>query len=952
MHIQLLGPVQIVDGTAPADEGTGPVSGVRRKCVLAVLALRPGQVVTTDRLVEAVWGEDPPMSAHNTLQRHVSHLRGLLPGGSVTTHAATGYALSMPGECTDLQAFRRHLARASDTADAETVARELTVALAGVRGAPLADVRSVEQLERHAVRLEEQVLAAREALARARLQLGQHAAVVDELARLAAEHPFAEGLQELSILARYRCGQQADALAAYRATKTLLDEELGIEPGPRLRALELAMLRQDPRLQGPAPARTGRRAAGHDPVRPPLPVGLLVGREREQDALVALLAAERVVTVVGTGGVGKTSLVVRVCAAVRDRFPGGLGWADLAAVASEGVCRAVTDALGVAWEGPSSYADAVEAAVGSRRALLVLDSCEHVVGEVADLVSTLTSRCPGLVVLATSRERLRVVGEVVAPMAPLPVPDVPSGLAPSDLEEFRATPSVELLCRLAVAAEPGFALTLDNASAVARICRDLDGLPLALELAAARLRSMTAAELAAGLDDRFAVLTGGPRTAAERHHSLVATVAWSHRLLAEDERRFYERFAAFRDGAALAQAKAVCGVDDSAGFHRIVSGLVDKSLLVPGQRAGRTRLRMHESIRAHAFDELARSGAVARVDALHAAAFGVLADDACEDFHGPGEGMALDRLEADDANLQKALAWACEHDPALAQRMGGRLWWYWFRTGRASVGRSLLARASAGGSCLDPAAVGGRGYLAWVEDDFDEALELARRVLDEPTATAWDHGLALGVRARAEGDLGRFADAFASAQASVTRFAEAGDRWAVAWSRRCGASALVYGGDPTAALAEASRALSEFEDAGDAWGSAGALDLLGTVTEQLGDPERASRLARAAVERYRDLNDSSGTRLALQHLAEAARSNADAAEALSSARDALDIAQRHGYRVGALQALLVLADVADDPAEALGWAQQAHTLARRLGDSARVSQAVELAARARVGRAD
>jgi tetratricopeptide (TPR) repeat protein len=284
--------------------------------------------------------------------------------------------------------------------------------------------------------------------------------------------------------------------------------------------------------------------------------------------------------------------------------------------------------------------------------------------------------------------------------------------------------------------------------------------------------------------------------------------------------------------------------------------------------------------------------------------------------------------------------------------MGGRLWWYWFRTGRASVGRSLLARATAGGSWTDAGALVGRGYLAWVEDDFDEALELSQRVLDEPGCEAWDHGFALGVRARAEGDLGRFADAFASAQASVERFAAAGDRWAVAWSRRCGASALLYGGDPTAALAEATRALAEFEDAGDPWGAAGVLDLLGTVTERLGDPERAVQLARRAVQGYRDLDDSSGTRLALQHLAEAARSHGDRAESMASAREALDIAQRHGYRVGALQALLVLADIGDDPAEALGWAEQAQTLARRLGDSARVSQAVELAARARAGRVD
>ncbi len=953
MHIQLLGPVQIAAGPVATDEAGGPLAGLRRKSVLAVLALHPGQLVTSDRLLEAVWGEDPPASAHNTLQRHVSHLRSLLPAGAVTTHAATGYSLTLPGESTDLQAFQRHLARAADSTDAEAVARELTVGLALVRGAPLADVRSVEYLERHAVRLEEQILAAREALARARLQLGQHAAILDELARLAAEHPFAEGLQELHILTRYRCGQQAEALTAYRAVKAVLDQELGIEPGPRLRALEMAMLRQDPQLQGPPSAPfAGARAAGQDPVRPPVPVGRLVGRDGELARLTALLGTDRVVTVVGTGGVGKTALAVRACAAVKEGFPGGVGWADLAAVAAGGVCRVVTDAIGVTWDGPGAYADAVEAAVGAARTLLVLDSCEHLVTEVADVVSTLTSRCPGLVVLATSRERLRTPGEVVSMLAPLALPDPLEEAHPPGLAQLRDSPAVELLCRLAVAAEPSFQLTADNAEAVTRICRDLDGLPLALELAAARLRSMTAAELAAGLDDRFAVLTGGPRTVAERHHSLIATVAWSHRLLTEEERRCYERLAAFRDGAALPQAEAVCGLGDSASFHRVVSGLVDKSLLVHGQRAGRTRLLMHESIRVHAAEQLAASAGAAEVEAAHAAAFAALVTDAAEAFHGPAEGRALDRLDADDANLTQALGWACEHDVPLAQLMGGRLWWYWFRTSRSSLGRSLLRRATTGARCSDAAAFAGLGYLAWVEDDYDETLQLCRRVLEEPAAGAWSQGLAWGVRARAEGDLGRFADAFASAAASVSRFASVGDRWAVAWSRRCGASALLYGGDPTAALAEAIRALEEFEEAADSWGSAGALDLLGSINEQLGDSDRAMELAKLAVESYRVLGDSSGTRLALQHLAEAARSSGDLSQAVASAQEALAIARRHGYRVGALQAMLVLADVSADPAEALAHAQEAHALAGRLGDSSRVSRAVELAARARALRAD
>ena len=333
MHIQLLGPVQIVAGPGATDERDGPVSGVRRKSVLAVLALHPGQVVTTDRLVEAVWGEDPPAAAHNTLQRHISYLRSLLPAGAVTTHAATGYSLSLTGESTDLQAFQRHLARASDTTDPETAARELTVALAGVRGAPLADVRSVEQLDRHAVRLEEQILAAREALARARLGSGS-------TLRSSTSSPASRP----STPSRRACRSCTSSPGTGAGSRRRRSRHTARPRHCWTRSWASSRARGCGRSRWPCCDRTPRCAHPPGPrgraAEPPartrcarrFPSASLSAATTSWPALVALLDSERVATVVGTGGVGKTSLVVRACAAVKDSFPGGCGWADLAAV--------------------------------------------------------------------------------------------------------------------------------------------------------------------------------------------------------------------------------------------------------------------------------------------------------------------------------------------------------------------------------------------------------------------------------------------------------------------------------------------------------------------------------------------------------------------------------------------------------------------------------------------
>jgi predicted ATPase/DNA-binding SARP family transcriptional activator/tetratricopeptide (TPR) repeat protein len=682
-------------GTTQASHADGtpvPVGGARLRALLTVLALRPGRTVTVSTLVDEVWAGDPPADASGALQALVGRLRRAL-GPDTILSAHGGYRLTAAPDDVDLHRFDRLAAegaRALADGDPAKAAAVLDDALALWQDPPLADLpdRTAE-----AARWETRRLDARRARLTAALALGRAGTALPELTALCDTHPLDEPLQCLRLRALRDTGRPAEALAAYDSVRRLLAHRLGTDPGPELRSLHEELLHNDghaapPSADGhPAPppvdARPGRPAPGARPVQPApdgRPRGNLrarltsfVGRDVDIDTIRTDLAAARLVTLLGPGGAGKTRLSQEAGEAVAASAPDGVWLAELAPVDDPAdVPEAVITALG-ARETVLRGAGAEEMRVVSdrhddplgrltehcarRRMVLILDNCEHVVAAAAHLVEHLLQHCPGLTVLATSREPLGVPGELVRPVEPLDQPH-----------------ALRLLADRGAAARPGFTVG-DDPEAAAEICRRLDGLPLAIELAAARLRMLTPRQIADRLDDRFRLLTSGSRTVLPRQQTLRAVVEWSWELLDEEERDVLRRLSVFAGGCDLAAAEAVCG---PAALETLGS-LVDRSLVVAAPTAnGGMRYRLLETVAEYAGERLAETGTRPAAERAHRTYYRELARTTDPLLRGPGQRRANELLELEYENLRTALRHAvAERDEQEALCLVLSLAWYW-----------------------------------------------------------------------------------------------------------------------------------------------------------------------------------------------------------------------------------------------------------------------------------
>ena len=568
MVVGVLGPLEVqLDGRPVA------VGGGRLRALLACLALESGRPVSTGRLVDALWEEDLPADQVHALQSLVSRLRRALGNGSLVAPAPGGYRLDVE---VDADHFERLVADARASADPERKGELLREALALWRGPALADLVDYRFAAAAAARLQDLKLAALADRVAADLALGHGDRLVGELEALCAEHPLHERLAAQLIAALSASGRQADALATYERVRLLLSEELGVPPGAELQAAHMAVLQGEQ-----APRRRSNLSA---------PVTSFVGREREIGQLGELLEHARLVTLLGPGGAGKTRLAREAVAGWVDRVADGVWMVELAPVTAEvDIVPAVLGALGlreavlrealVARDGLGRLLDVL----GDRETILVLDNCEHLIAGVAELADRLLAGCPGLRLVATSREALAISGERLVAVPPL-----------------EQTPAQELFADRASAALPGF--VMDDYGK--EICRRLDGLPLALELAAARLRTLPVRELAQRLDDRFRLLTGGSRTALPRHRTLRAVVDWSWDLLDEPERRLARRLAVFSAGATVESASAVDETDALDGL----AALVERSLLQVVPDSEPTRYRMLETLREYGLEKLEEAG--------------------------------------------------------------------------------------------------------------------------------------------------------------------------------------------------------------------------------------------------------------------------------------------------------------------------------------------------------
>src|SRR5579863_1260317 len=574
MEVRLFGELEAVqDGIAV------PVRGTKQRALLALLALHHGEPVSADRLIDVLWGDGQAANPANALQAQIGQLRRVFgPAAIVTTEA--GYALTIGSGDVDVIRFEQLVAkgrRLSEEGEAALASAALGEALGLRRGEPLAEFAYAGFADAERAHLDELALVAVEVRAAADLELGRHADLAAELEAACRQHPLRERLWELLIVSLYRSGRQAEALRAYTAIRDRLVDELGLDPGPALRELQARILAQDPSLApasalarpGPVPVTAGNLRER---------LGRFVGRDAELAQLREAVRSSRLVTLTGPGGAGKTRLAVEAAAALRPEHPDGAWLVELAGVTGpDGVVPAAAAALGAAAaalaspQPAGSTTELIARHLAGRSLVLVLDNCEHVIGEAAALTETLVGAVPGLRLIATSREPLGIPGEMLAPVG---------GLAPAA--------AAELFVDRARAVRPGFTADGPAAGVIEDICRRLDGLPLAVELAAARLRALPLATLAERLDDRFALLTRGARTALPRQQTLRAVVDWSYDLLFEDERRLFARLSVFVGGCELEAVEAVC-VDDelpSTDVLDVISRLVDKSLVtapIPGE---------------------------------------------------------------------------------------------------------------------------------------------------------------------------------------------------------------------------------------------------------------------------------------------------------------------------------------------------------------------------------
>jgi predicted ATPase/DNA-binding SARP family transcriptional activator len=793
LQIELLGPVEArVDGRPVA------LGGQRPRALFAVLALMGGRVVSSDRLIDELWGEHPPARARDSLQVHVSRLRkGLaeagIDGGRLVSQAG-GYLLEVrPGE-RDVDRWQQALGQAHRArADGEwRVARaSVEEALAVWRGQPLAGVSANDLLAAERARLEEERLAAIIEGIELDLELGRHAELLGQLDALVITHPFKERLVELQMLALYRCGRQADALAAFQAARARFVDELGIEPARPLRELHEDVLKHSTDLSPPVDMTVAPQPRPATPStltsrRLPVPPNRTIGREHDLRAVGDRLrtGTVRLLTLTGPGGVGKTRLALEVARTVQADFADGAYFVSLAALhTTEDVPAAIVKALGIIVLAGESADQAADRFMAAKRLLLVADNLEHLLAA-APFIGRLLEACPSLTILATSREPLALQAEQRYPVSPLALPEL--GMT-EDPRALAGVDAIALFCERAQAHDPAFDLRDGNAVAVAEICRSLDGLPLAIELAAARCALLSPTEIADRLDAALGALGAGARDAPARQRTLRATIDWSHNLLNDAEKRCFARFAVFVGGATVHAAETITG----AGINAL-DGLVAKSLLLRRQHPlVPTQLGMLETIRAYAAERFASAADVDTIREGHYRYYLALAQSHGDEraLWGPDGNEHLAHLDADVDNLHAALRWAIGQDSAeRALAMCAGLSCYWSMRNRYADAVGWVDQAlNLPGADAHPGlrvrvliakAIGlyHLGRAAERLSVFAEAESVARQ-LGDPAA------LSRTLSARATSEVmaaGRLGAVDALADEALECAAAAGDDWAMA----------------------------------------------------------------------------------------------------------------------------------------------------------------------------
>ena len=866
MRFRILGPLEVEDANGPVALG-----GQKPRTLLAVLLVAGGEVVPADRLVAALWGDDPPAGALTALRAYVSRLRGVLGGAANLRHRPPGYSLALETATVDAAEFERLVgaARAAAAAgDHAGAVADLDAAVRLWRGDALAEFADEEFAAAEAARLTELRTSALEERAEALLEQGRAAEALPELEALVRRHPSRERPAVALMHALYAMGRQADALAAYHELRARLDDELGVQPAAPARALYQRILLHDPALAAAAPkGNLPRRVSG------------FVGRDREVERVLAVLRAGPLVTLTGVGGAGKSRLAVEVAARDRERFADGAWLCELAALPDESpVGHAVAAALRIQQRPGLSIEQTVIEYLRGRTLLLVVDNCEHVLAHAARLVAEIVQQCPEVTVLATSREGLGVDGEQLWPVPPLPVED-----------------ATELFVQRARAVSPDFRLDGAAADAVAAICARLDGLPLGIELAAARMRVMSPMEVARRLED--VPLLGGGRGPVARHQSLASAIEWSYRLLPEPEQRLFRGMSVFAGGADLHGVHRVA--DPAATEDDVVdrlSRLVERSMVV-AESAVRTRYRVLETLRAYGRSGVEADGSAGELGRRHAAYYVELAERAAAGLQGPDERAWVDQALPDYDNMRAAFVQArADGDTDLAVRLVAAV----PDLVHLRVGYEASGWAERVLDHADPdhpryvAAVGAAARGAWNRGDFQLARRLAQRaggrVPLPGTARIAYPGDVLADVALYEGDV----DVALRHYAAETRRARAdGDRIRLVWTLYYIAVCQAARREPERGVGVALESLDVAETTANPTAQSMARYALGLVLKK-SEPDRALVLFDEAAELAVAVRNFWWQGIAMMESAATRAVHGDPAAAARAFRDVLDHWDRAG----------------------------------------------------------
>jgi predicted ATPase/DNA-binding SARP family transcriptional activator len=910
MEIRILGPLEVSE-----DGKSLPLGGVKQRAVLVLLALEAGRVVSRGALVDGLWQDDPPATATNILQVYVSQLRKTLGSGRIGTVGA-GYVLSevdLRVDCDHFSALMAEGTRHLERGDAHVAGQTLRAALGLWRGPALSDIVDFPFAQAEAVRLEELRLAAIELRIEADLAMGCHQELVGELETLVTRLPLRERLWAQLMRALYRCGRQADALAAFQRARDKLVDDLGIEPGALLRQMESAVLAQEPYLD--APVHLPPAVSRHNL---PAPLTSFVGREADLQEVRRMLSTARLVTLTGSAGVGKTRLALEVAADLADCYRDGVWLVELASLSEEKlIAQQVASALGLREEARRTFPDIIIDYARSKQLLLIVDNCEHLLEGAAHITHVLLKGCPNLSILATSRQTLGVPGEQAWRVPSLPLPD--PGETPT-LAEATRYDAVRLLLNRASLANQEFRFGADNFDAILEISRSLDGIPLAIELAAARVKVLSAAEIAARLSDRFGLLTGGSRTVLPRQRTLRALVDWSYDLLTDQEQALLTRLSVFSDGFTLEAAENVCigGLIQGDFVLDILTQLVDKSLVLAHLKEEGTRYGLLETIRQYGAERLMDSGEQERFKKRYRHWYVQLGEHAEPNLETADQVAWLNILQAEHGNLREALKGCRETGEfEAAYRLAAAIWRFWWIRGYLGEGRAWLGGAFSDPG-VDPAvqakALHAAGALAWDQGDFRAAQDFLSESMSLYAELGDNRKVALslfklGAVFGLQGDNDK---ARTLLQESLTLGKQLNDAQAVANSFLQLAHVAMQEGKMSEVRSLCDKSLAWFRGLGDIRGIVASLGLLGEVALDRGDHTAARAMLQENLDMARTMGDKWRVARMQTMLGELARAQNDYRRAIELHKNAMILRREIGQRDGIVESIEAIALILTD----------------------------------------